>query len=334
MADQSFRALVVRKHVDGTCTRAIEERQVGDLPAGTVLVRVLYSSLNYKDALSGSGNTGVSKYYPHTPGIDAAGVVAYSTDSAFKEGDEVLCTGYDLGMNTSGGLAQYIRVPAEWLVRKPESLSFLETMQLGTAGYTAALSVLTLQDNGVRPDKGEVLVSGATGGVGSIAVHLLSQLGYRVIALTSKAHAKPYLNDLGASGIESPPQFLANKDRLLLSARWAGVIDTVGGDILATAVKSTRFDGVVAICGNAASHEIALNVYPFILRGVHLIGIYSADTPMDKRLRVWEKLAGEWKLPKIAQLSRVIPLGQVSTEMDAMLAGQGKGRVVVDVQED
>lgn len=333
MAEQSFRALVARKQADGTCTRAIEERQVEDLPAGSVLVRVLYSSLNYKDALSGSGNTGVSKHYPHTPGIDAAGVVAHSTDPAIKEGDEVLCTGYDLGMNTSGGLGQYIRVPAEWLVRKPASLSFLETMQLGTAGYTAALSALTLQDNGVTPGKGEILVSGASGGVGSIAVHLLSRLGYKVTGLTSKAHAAEYLRDLGAAGIESPQQFLANKDRLLLSARWAGVVDTVGGDILATAVKGTRFDGVVAICGNAASHEIPLNVYPFILRGVHLIGIYSADTPMDKRLRVWEKLAGEWKLPKMAELSRVIPLGRVAAEMDNMLAGKGKGRVVVNVQE-
>ena len=333
MADQSFRALVVRKGADGAYTRAIEERQVEDLPAGAVLVRVLYSSLNYKDALSGSGNTGVSKYYPHTPGIDAAGVVAHSTDPAFKKGDEVLCTGYDLGMNTSGGLGQYIRVPGEWLVRKPETLSFLESMRLGTAGYTAALSVLTLQDNGVVPAKGEVLVSGATGGLGSIAVHLLSQLGYKVIALTSKAHAADYLHELGASGIESPSQFLANKDKLLLSARWAGVIDTVGGEILATAVKSTRFDGVVAICGNAASHEISLNVYPFILRGVHLIGIYSADTPMKKRLRVWEKLAGEWKLPKMKQLSRIISLNQVPDEMDAMLAGQAHGRVVVDMQE-
>ena len=333
MADQSFLALVARKDADGTCTRAIEERQVEDLPAGAVLVRVLYSSLNYKDALSGSGNTGVSKHYPHTPGIDATGVVVYSSDPAFEEGDEVLCTGYDLGMNTSGGLGQFIRVPAEWLVRKPKTLTFLESMQLGTAGYTAALSVLTLQDNGVMPVKGEILVSGATGGVGSIATHLLSQLGYRVVALTSKDDAADYLRNLGAAGIESPQHFLANKDRLLLSARWAGVVDTVGGDILATAVKSTCFDGVVAICGNAASHEIPLNVYPFILRGVHLIGIYSADTPMDKRLRVWEKLVGEWKLPKMAQLSRIIPLGQVPAEMDAMLAGKGKGRVVVDVQE-
>lgn len=333
MADRSFRALVARKHTDGTCTKGIEERQIDELPAGAVLVRVLYSSLNYKDALSASGNTGVSKYYPHTPGIDAAGVVACSSDPAFKAGDEVLCTGYDLGMNTSGGLGQYIRVPAAWLVRKPDSLSFLETMQLGTAGYTAALSILTLQDNGVIPVSGVVLVTGASGGVGSIAVHLLSQLGYNVTALTSKPQAAEYLRDLGAREIESPQQFLADKDRLLLSARWAGVVDTVGGDILATAIKSTGFDGVVTICGNAASHEIPLNVYPFILRGVHLVGIYSADTPMDKRLRVWEKLAGEWKLPKMAQLSRVVSLSQVPKEMDAMLAGKGWGRVVVDVQE-
>ncbi|MGI6639292.1 MAG: YhdH/YhfP family quinone oxidoreductase [Desulfobulbus sp.] len=333
MDEQIFSALVVRKHVDGSCTRAIEERRVRELPVGDVLVRVLYSSLNYKDALSGSGNTGVSKHYPHTPGVDAAGVVVQSADAAFKPDDAVLCTGYDLGMNTPGGLGQYIRVPAKWLVHKPASLSLLESMQYGTAGYTAALCVLALQDGEITTDSGDILVTGATGGVGSIAVHLLSQLGYRVTALTSKEHAAEFLRDLGAVAIEAVQQFMHNKDKLLLPARWAGVVDTVGGEILATAVKSTGFDGVITCCGNAASHDLPLNVYPFILRGVHLIGIYSAESPMHKRLRVWEKLAGEWKLPKMVELSRIIPLAQVPAEMDAMLAGQARGRIVVDMQE-
>ena len=333
MDDALFSALVVRKHADGSCTRDIEERRYSDLPAGEVLIRVLYSSLNYKDALSGIGAPGVSKVYPHTPGVDAAGIVVDSSVAAYKAGDEVLCTGYDLGMNTSGGFGQFIRVPARWVVRKPPSLSLLETMQIGTAGYTAGLSVQALLKNGVARDCGDILVSGATGGVGSIAVLLLSHLGYEVTALTSKEDATDFLRELGAVAIETPQQFLADKGKLLLAARWSGVVDTVGGEILATAIKSARTDGVVTCCGNAASHDLPLNVYPFILRGVHLIGIYSAESSMEKRLTIWEKFAGEWKLPKISVLSRVIPLSRVSEEMDAMLAGKTRGRIVVNMQE-
>ena len=333
MDEQNFWALVVRRLDDGTCVRAIEQRRLEELPSGTVLVRVLYSSLNYKDALSASGNTGVSKYYPHTPGIDAAGEVVHSEVAAFSPGEEVLCCGYDLGMNTPGGLGQYIRVPAEWVMAKPASLSLLECMRYGTAGYTAALCVLDLQDNGVRAESGDILVSGASGGVGSVAVHLLSHLGYRVTALSGKVEAAEYLRDLGAAAIETPQQFLVNKEKQLLPARWAGVVDTVGGEILATAVKGCRMEGVVACCGNAASPLLPLNVYPFILRGVHLLGAYSADTPMEKRIRVWAKLAGDWNLPKMAELSRTIPLGRVAEELDAMLAGKGRGRIVVDMGE-
>ncbi|NLZ18477.1 MAG: YhdH/YhfP family quinone oxidoreductase [Desulfobulbaceae bacterium] len=333
MDDGLFAALVVRRHRDGSCTRAIEERRHSDLPAGEVLIRVYYSSLNYKDALSGIGAPGVSKVYPHTPGVDAAGVVVDSNVASYKAGDEVLCTGYDLGMNTPGGFGQFIRVPARWIVRKPPSLSLLETMQFGTAGYTAGLSVLTLQENSVARDSGNILVSGATGGVGSVAVHLLSHLGYQVTALTSKEYAADFLYELGAVAIETPQQFLADKEKLLLPARWAGVVDTVGGEILAAAIKSARMDGIVTCCGNAASHDLPLNVYPFILRGVRLIGIYSAESSMERRLTIWKKFSEEWKPPKMAALSRVIPLSAVSGEMDAMLAGKTHGRIVVDMQE-
>ena len=332
MEDQKFYALVARKAEDGACTRAIEERRVGDLPPGEVLIRVRYSSLNYKDALSAHGNTGITKHYPHTPGIDAAGVVAASTDPAFREGEEVICTGYDLGMNTDGGMGQYIRVPAAWVVRKPEGLSLLESMRYGTAGFTAVLSVLALRDNGVTPESGEVLVSGATGGVGSVAVHLLSQLGYRVCALSGKIEAADYLRGLGAIRVESPKTLLAHPEKLLLSAQWAGAVDTVGGPILAAAVRSVGMDGVVTCCGNAASEDLPLNVYPFILRGVHLIGIYAAASSMPRRMRVWQAIA-ERPLPKMAELSRMVSLGQVPAEMENMLAGKSKGRVVVDLQE-
>lgn len=333
MDEQQFWALVVRRHADGSCTREIERRRVDDLPAGAVLVRVHYSSLNYKDALSASGNTGVSKHYPHTPGIDAAGVVVQSSDASFAPGDEVLCTGYDLGMNTPGGLGQYIRVPAAWLVPRPGPLSLLECMQYGTAGYTAALCVLALQEGGVAAESGAVLVSGASGGVGSVAVHLLGHLGYTVTALTGKEDAADYLRGLGAAAIETPGQFLSGGDKLLLPSRWAGVVDTVGGEILAVAVKSTRMDGVVTCCGNAASPLLPLNVYPFILRGVRLVGVYSADSPMARRLRVWEKLAGAWRLPKMGELSRTMPLNRVSEALDAMLIGASRGRIVVDMRE-
>lgn len=332
MMEQTFHALVVRKQEDGTCTRAIEERRIADLPPGEVLIRVQYSSLNYKDALSANGNTGITKKYPHTPGIDAAGLVAESSDPAFKAGEEVICTGYDLGMNTAGGMGQYIRVPAAWVVRPPEGLPLLDAMRYGTAGFTAALSVLALRDNGVTPEAGEVLVTGATGGVGSVAVHLLSRLGHRVTALSGKPEAEPYLRDLGATALLSRQELLDKADKLLMPARWAGALDTVGGPILAAAVKSVGMDGVVTCCGNAASEDLPLNVYPFILRGARLIGIYAANCPMDRRLRVWNTLA-EWRLPKLAELSRIVPLAQVPEEMTAMLAGRSKGRVVVDMRE-
>ena len=330
--ERKFYALVARKQEDGSCTRAIEERGTADLPPGEVLIRVHYSSLNYKDALSANGNTGITKHYPHTPGIDAAGVVAESSDPDFRAGEEVICTGYDLGMNTAGGMGQYIRVPAAWVVRRPEGLSLLEAMRYGTAGFTAALSVLALRDNGVLPESGEVLVSGATGGVGSVAVHLLSRLGHPVTALSGKPEAEPYLRDLGATAVLSRQELLANPEKLLLPSRWAGALDTVGGPILAAAIKGTRMDGVITCCGNAASEDLPLNVYPFILRGVRLIGIYAANCAMDRRLRVWRKLA-EWQLPKMAELSRIVPLAQVPEEMAAMLAGKSKGRVVVDMRE-
>lgn len=331
MNELHFNALVAVEDQNGVFHRAIRQQTLADLPAGEVLIKVKYSSLNYKDALSATGNRGVTKAYPHTPGIDAAGVVVASSNPQWQCGDEVICTGYDLGMNTSGGFGQYIRTPAHWLVKKPVGLSLLEAMQLGTAGFTAALSVLGLQNNGVAPENGAVLVTGATGGVGTIAVMLLRKLGYAVTALTGKMSERQFLLDLGAQAVLDRNEFLGHKDRPLLPARWAGVIDAVGGEVLATAVKGTGFDGVVTSCGNAASGDLPLNVYPFILRGVHLLGIYSANCPMEKRLAVWGKLAQEWKLPEVSSLCRMVTLDELETEIFAMLAGNSKGRCVVDL---
>ena len=334
MVKQNFSAYVVRETSPGHFVGAIEQRTIKDLPPGEVLLQVRYSSLNYKDALSASGNRGVTKCYPHTPGIDAAGVVISSSSPLVKCGDDVICMGYDLGMNTAGGLGQFIRVPASWVVKKPDTISLLQAMQIGTAGFTAAQSVLALIDNSVTPEKGEILVTGSSGGVGSIATHLLSELGFRVTALTSKERVQEYLLSLGAKTVLSPKVLLEDRHKFLLSERWAGVIDTVGGDILATAIKGLHFDGVATCCGNAASAELILTVYPFILRGIHLIGIYSANCPREKRLKVWQKLAAEWQLPMLKDMSRTISLSGVSREVDAMLAGKTIGRCVVDLWEE
>jgi NADPH:quinone reductase-like Zn-dependent oxidoreductase len=308
--NRPFSALVVSEDANGQFRRAIVQRRIGDLPDNEVLVRVRYSSLNYKDALSATGNRGVTRHYPHTPGIDAVGTVEASASPQWRVGDEVLCTGYDLGMNTDGGFGQYIRVPASWLVRRPETLSPLACMRLGTAGYTAGLCVLGLEDNGVLPARGPVLVTGATGGVGSIALMLLHRLGYEAVAVTGKASAHASLRSLGAASVVDRQELLKDRDKQLLPARWAGV---------------------VTLCGNAASADLPLNVYPFILRGVHLVGVYSANSPMERRLRVWEKLAGEWRLD-LEPISRVVSLQQLEAELTAMLAGRTTGRCVVDLE--
>lgn len=332
MDDLEFSALVVSENEEGQFQRTIKQRHLSDLPDNEVLVRVRYSSLNYKDALSATGNRGVTRHYPHTPGVDAMGTVVASSSVAWQAGDEVICTGYDLGMNTDGGFGQYIRVPGSWLVRRPETLSPTACMRLGTAGYTAALSVLGLQDNGVLPAKGPVLVTGASGGVGSITLMLLHRLGYEAVAVTGKGSAHEHLRALGAASVLDRQDLLKDRGKQLLPARWAGVVDTVGGDLLATAIKGTAFDGVVTLCGNAASSELPLNVYPFILRGVHLVGIYSANSPMERRLRVWGKLADEWRLDDLDRISRVVSLPQLEDEIIAMLAGRTTGRCVVDLE--
>lgn len=331
MKNLSFSALVVTEDDQGRYQSAIQRRSVEELPQGEVLIQVAYTSLNYKDALSASGNKGVTREYPHTPGIDASGIVVHSTSPDWQRGDQVICTGYDLGMNTSGGFGQYIRVPGSWIVRLPENLTLLEAMQLGTAGFTAALCVLGLQTNNILPGRGPILVTGATGGVGSIAIMLLKKIGYEVAAVTGKKTEVDYLLSLGASGILDRQTILADQDKILLPIRWAGVVDTVGGSLLATAIKATNFDGVVTCCGNAASGDLPLNVYPFILRGVHLLGIYSANCPMERRLAIWDKLAGQWNIPDLDRICRCIVLNQVEEEIQAMLAGNVKGRCVIEM---
>jgi putative YhdH/YhfP family quinone oxidoreductase len=331
MDSKTFKAMVVQKKTDGTYSRRITEKSLDDLPAGEVLVRVHYSSLNYKDGLSATGHRGVTKRYPHTPGVDAAGVVEESLSEAFQPGDQVIVTSYDLGMNTPGGFGQYIRVPAGWVVPLPENLSPKESMAYGSAGLTAGFCIFKLQEHSVTPELGEILVTGATGGVGSFAVAMLAQIGYQVVAVTGKMDEKQFLIDLGAKKVISRDEATDTSGKPLLKGRWAGVVDAVGGEILSTAIRSTKLHGAVTCCGNVASPDLPINVYPFILRGISLVGIDSQSFPMTFRRQTWEKIASEWKLDNLDRQTSVCSLEELNSEIDRILAGKQKGRVIVDL---
>jgi putative YhdH/YhfP family quinone oxidoreductase len=332
MDSKTFKAMVVQQTPDGAYTRRIAEKSLDDLPTGEVVVRVHYSSLNYKDGLSATGHRGVTKHYPHTPGVDAAGVVEESLSEAFQPGDEVIVTSYDLGMNTPGGFGQYIRVPAAWVVPLPENLSLKESMAYGTAGLTAGFCILRLQEHGVTPELGEILVTGATGGVGSFAVAMLAKISYQVVAVTGKMDEKQFLIDLGAKEAISREEATDTSGKPLLKGRWAGVVDSVGGEILATAIRSTKLHGAVTCCGNVASPDLHINVYPFILRGISLVGIDSQSCPMTFRRQTWGKIATEWKLDDLDRQTSVCSLEELDSEIDRILAGKQKGRVIVDLE--
>jgi acrylyl-CoA reductase (NADPH) len=331
MIPETFRALIVDSTSEAHSERRIAVKSIRELPAGNVLIQVMYSSLNYKDALSATGNRGVTRTYPHTPGIDAAGLVAESFHPAYRPGDPVLVTGYDLGMNTSGGFGQYIRVPGDWVVKLPANLSLKESMIYGTAGFTASLSVLKLVEHGLAPDSGAILVTGATGGVGSLAVSILSKIGYSVTAATGKTDQNDFLRNLGAKAVISRADITDNSERPLLKARWAGVVDTVGGNILASALKSTIQRAAITCCGNVASPAFAATVYPFILRGITLYGIDSASTPMPLRQKIWQKIAGEWKIGQLDLLHAEIPMEGLEQAIERMLSGGQRGRVIVSL---
>ena len=326
----TFHALLVEKTAGGF-TRGVVERSISDLPAGEVLVDVRYSSLNYKDALSATGNPGVTRNFPHTPGIDAAGLVTESSSDEFTPGDEVIVIGFDLGMNTPGGFGQRIRVPAAWVVRKPEGLSLHESMVLGTAGFTAALAVHKLEHAGMTPNSGPILVTGATGGVGSVAVMLLAELGYEVAAVTGKPDQHEFLSSLGASRLLSREEARADADRPLLKETWGGVVDCVGGEMLSNGLKSLRYDCSLAACGLVESPQFPATVLPFILRNVNLLGVDSVQLPLARKAEIWGKLAGPWKLDRLGMLEERLTLSTVSEAIDRILAGRMVGRGVVDL---
>ena len=331
MENRTFKALVVTETEDKSYVRQIQEKNIEDLPAGEVLVQVAYSSLNYKDALSASGNRGVTRNYPHTPGIDAAGIVVASEDGAFKPGDNVIVTSYDLGMNTAGGFGEFIRVPAGWVVPLPDKLRLSEAMSFGTAGFTAALSVYQLTRYGIAPEAGEILVSGATGGVGSISVAILKKIGFSVTAVNGVEDETDYLKEIGADRVISIDEATDQSGRPMIKSLWAGSIDTVGGELLASTIKSVKPNGVVTCCGNVASPDLPLTVFPFILRGVSLIGIDSQNCPMEHRLKIWNLLADEWKIPALVSMIEEITMLDLDNKIDLMLQGKHRGRALVRI---
>ncbi len=331
MRDQ-ISCVMVRRDEAGQVSAAVEQISTDDLPAGDVLIRVDYSSLNYKDALACQAHPGVVRKLPHVPGIDCAGSVVESSAADFAAGDEVLVTGYELGTSHWGGYCEYVRVPADWVVAMPQGMTAKQAMTLGTAGFTAAQCVSAIQHHGIAPDAGEVVVTGASGGVGTLAIAILAKLGYQVSAVTGKPEQHEMLKRLGAQ------QFLTREDvnddstSPLLSSRWAAAVDTVGGRTLATLLRSMKHRGCVAACGLAGGHDLPMTVYPFILRGVTLAGIDSAKCPRASRLDIWKRLSTDWTLEGLAEITHEISLAELPDTAAAMLAGKTSGRTLVNPQ--
>lgn len=324
----TFKAFWVEKS-ESDFQYSVIDRSTDDLPQGEVLIRVQYSSVNYKDALSATGNPGVTRNFPHTPGIDAAGKVEESSSKKFSVGEEVVVIGYDLGMNTSGGFGQYIRVPESWVVKLPDGLTTREAMVLGTAGFTAALCVEKLERLGASPGDGPVIVTGATGGVGSVAVSLLAKLGYEVVASSGKAEKKEYLKVLGASDVIGRDELSEENKRPMSAPLWAHGVDTVGGEILSNVIKSLHYGGSVAICGLVASPVFSTTVLPFILRGVNVLGIDSVELPLAEKEQIWGRLASDWKLDNLDAMTVEIGLDGLEGVVGDLMKGQAVGRTLV-----
>ena len=302
-----------------------------DLDPGEVVIQTHYSSVNYKDALAATGAGKVVRRFPCVGGVDVAGVVASSQDARFKAGDEVIVTGYGMGVDHDGGFAEYVRVPADWVVPLPQGLTLFDAMVIGTAGFTAALSIHRLEQNELTPEKGKVIVTGATGGVGSLAVQMLAQLGYHVVALTGKDSEHEYLKSLGVSEILSRKDLVMGM-RPLEKAQWAGALDAVGGDTLAWLTRTMQQNGVIASFGNAGGIELHTTVLPFILRGVRLIGIDSAATAMPLRRQIWQRLATDLHPRLLKQVAHVVPFAELPQVFPLMLQGKLRGRTVVGIR--
>ena len=312
---------------DGVFFSFISKLELEKPVDGFVQIKVSHSSLNYKDALSASGNKGVTRNYPFVPGIDAAGIITDANSSSFNEGDEVIVTGYDLGMNTPGGFGEYINVPAGWVVKKPSALTSLEAMSIGTAGLTAAASALKIYESSQESDL-PVLVSGATGGVGSIGVMLMSKLGKEVSALTGKSTSTDFLKSIGASNIIMRDEYLETPAKAMERPMFSSAIDTVGGNVLSKMLPQISPHGVVACCGNVAGIEVNTTVFPFILRGITLSGIDSAESSLAFKTSIWNKFADEWNLD-LSSMIKTVTKENLQQEIDLILQGGQQGRVVL-----
>ncbi|MEA0552064.1 acryloyl-CoA reductase [Lysinibacillus irui] len=328
MTVENFQALVVNKDHDFTVK--VNNLTFEDLPQGEVLIKVSYSGINYKDSLASIPDGKIVTSYPFVPGIDLAGVVVSSEDPRFNEGDEVIATSYEIGVSHFGGFSEYARIPAKWIVPLPKGLSLKEAMVIGTAGFTAALSIQKLEDNAIHPEKGKILVTGATGGVGSFAVAILSTLGYQVEASTGKEDEHDYLRKLGATTIVNREEVFDGKIRALGKQKWAAAVDSVGGEPLASLLSQIQYGGAVASSGLTAGTQLPTSVFPFILRGVNLLGIDSVYCPMDIRLKIWDRLATDFKPANIANfIQREVTLQQLPDVLPVLLKGQARGRFLV-----
>ena len=328
----TYKAFEVREETEKNFVGTIVEKSALELAEGSVSIEVCYSSVNYKDALSASGSKAVTREYPHVPGIDAAGTVLASTDSNFAVGDEVVVTGYDLGMNTAGGFGQQVTVPGGWVTKLPVGLSLRDSMVLGTAGLTAGLCVNKLLLNGITPEAGKVLVTGATGGVGIIACALLVKLGFEVVASTGKLAETAKLTALGVSEVISREAFSEENPRPMLKESYAAAVDVAGGTTLVNVIKSLSYGGSVAACGLVDSPALSATVLPFILRGVNLLGVDSVELPLDQKQQIWNLFANEWALTDIDSLAETIVLAELPAVLAKVLAGGAIGRYVLDLR--
>ncbi|PZP41998.1 MAG: oxidoreductase [Pseudopedobacter saltans] len=328
----TYKCLLTEKAEDGTVSNTIVTRNTSELKASEVLVEIHYSSLNFKDALSAMGNPGVTTQFPHTPGIDAAGVVISSENSNWKAGDKVIITGFDFGMNTDGGFSELASVPADWLIKLPEDLTLKESMMYGTAGLAAGQSVAALIHNDVKPEDGVIAVSGASGGVGSLAVGILHKLGYKVAAVSGKASANEFLKSIGASEIIDRNELSEKSPKAILKTKFAGAIDTVGGEILANLIKMTNYGGTVTNCGMVAGGEIPITVFPFILRGINLMGIDTVNYPVKKREPIWKHFASDWRPDNLESTVTEISLDELPESIETISKGQLTGRYIVKIK--
>ena len=326
----SFKALLIEE-CDGKVSSGFVQMDEGRLDAGNVVIRVAYSSINYKDALAATGAGKIIRRFPCVGGIDLSGTVIESGDSRFKPGDPVIATSFDIGVAHHGGYAEIARVPGEWVVPLPAGLSLYDAMALGTAGFTAALAIVRMEENGLRPSKGPVIVTGATGGVGSLAVDMLARIGYHVVALTGKESEADYLRGLGAAEVMLRQSLDLSKIRPLDRARWAGAVDNLGGDVLAWIASTMEQGGTIASIGLAASMSLNTTVAPFILRGVSLLGVDSGYIREPYRTGVWQRLANDLRPPHLAAMSRRIPFDDLPATFGEYIAGRAKGRVVVEI---